>query len=545
MPDNSEPQQPERPQFEQQPDIAYFGPGAQGTGTPPDEPASRNGVLRIGIIAAVLALLVGAGAFAYLADPLHLFRAGPQAAQAIPSGALFYAGVDADPSAKQKIDAVRFLNHFPAFSDNTGGFDENTDVRKKLLGDALTNLDCPGVSYDTTLAPWLGKRFGVAAMKGTGSQPDVVLAAEVTDDGAAKDGLAALSQCASDGGDEFGYAFVNGYVLLAQSQDLASTYAKQADDSSLADDADFRDDVASLGEQGVATMWVDVARAVDSYRDVSLGTVTADQLDLVKSLYGRAAITMRFGSDNAEIATSVHGDTADIDHNDNEIVNLPESTFFAISESGGANRIDASWDVVKKALSAEGVDVEQALSDLEAQTGFSLPTDLETLFGDNLLVAVDETGIDAAGVTTDDLSQLDIGVRFTGDSAKLADLYDRIISLLEQSQGAVTLSRHDTDDGMVIASNDDYAGTLAGNDGSLGDSETFRSVVDDAANKELVVYLDWDAIESRVLSSIAEDSSGSSNPRIAENLMPLRAIGMSAEVDGNYTLSTLRVSLND
>ena len=49
------------------------------------------------------------------AEELAAERARQQAAEAIPADAVFYVGIDLDPSAEQKINALRFLNHFPAF----------------------------------------------------------------------------------------------------------------------------------------------------------------------------------------------------------------------------------------------------------------------------------------------------------------------------------------------------------------------------------------------------------------------------------------------
>ena len=121
-------------------------------------------------------------------------------------------------------------------------------------------------------------------------------------------------------------------MLLAETQAQADAFARSADEHSLADDADFKADMDSLGDLGVATMWVDVAGAVDSYADqVPQGS----GLEGLTSAAGRVAATFRFASDHVEVATSVFGDTAAVDHEDNPIVDLPDSTVFALSVSSG------------------------------------------------------------------------------------------------------------------------------------------------------------------------------------------------------------------
>src|SRR3954447_24351467 len=151
MSDNS-PGSPE-PQRPFDPDPAHDTIRLDGT----DSGRSGRGRAPVAAVAigTALALVVGGGAFAfYRIDPMHLFRAGPQAAEAVPADALAYAAVDLDPSAEQKINALRFLDHFPGFKDVADIKDERDDIRKTILTDAVASLDCDGVSYDATIEPW-------------------------------------------------------------------------------------------------------------------------------------------------------------------------------------------------------------------------------------------------------------------------------------------------------------------------------------------------------------------------------------------------------
>ena len=498
---------------------------------------------------AALALLLGGGGWAfYAADPLHLFEAGPQAAEAIPGEALFYLGMDADPSAKQKIEAVSFLNHFPYFQEHSGLSDEDSDIRAVVIKRALDFAGCSGVSYDDSIKPWLGHKFGFALMasQSNDAEPVPLIAIESTDDDRAESGLADLAECGQQlTGDDFGYAFEGGYVVIAETQALADEHASAAQDSSLADNDDFRADTDSLGDLGVLTMWADIA-GLDAFTDeVTTGAeLPPADLGLLSGTYERAAATVRFTSGRAELASSIYGRTTDISHDDNAVVELPDSTVFAMSEAGGANRIEASWDDIVQAVASEGVDVDAEIAQFEEETGFALPDDLETLFGDNLMLAIDSAGIGDASFDEDAVESLDIGVRFTNDPAALETLYAKFADAIAGPGGAdLPVSKIVADDGLALATNDAYGQRLADLGGGLEETGAFQSVLDDAASKEFVLFLNVDLIEDHILQGL-DDGSAQGNEDAA-NLKALQAIGVSSETDGDYTVVTVRVSVND
>src|SRR6185436_18598922 len=100
-----------------------------------------------------------------------------------------------------------------------------------------------------------------------------------------------------------------------------------AADSSLADDGDFQDDMDAVGDPGVASAWIDIAGLIDlAPKDVFDSGLAgpADErglIDLIKSKYSRAAVTVRFSSDHVDVVSAVHSDDPlDIDHGDNEVV---------------------------------------------------------------------------------------------------------------------------------------------------------------------------------------------------------------------------------
>lgn len=526
------------------PDYLVGGPGGQ---PPYRQPSAKNRGVKAAVIATVLAVVVAGGALAfYKLDPFSLFRAGPQAAEALPANAIFYVGVDLEPSAEQKVAALRFLNHFPAFRDRVGLDDENADVRKRAFEAAMAEEGCTDISYDDDVAPWLGGKFGVAGVAGRegAAEPDVMVAMEVTDADAADAGLQKLQACEADavGGEpSFGFDISGDYAVLAETQALAEQFTASAEDASLADDDDFNSDMESLGDLGIATLWVDIAGSIDAFGPVAPGS---DELGFLKTAYQRGAATIRFSSDSVELVTSIYGDTPSIDHGDNQIVDLPESTVFAMSEAGGGERLDASWDDIMTAAKEEvGADIETQISQFEAETGLTLPEDLSTVLGDNIMLAIDSEGLTAEAIEAEDPSLFNAGVRFTTDPEALNAIYNKVLALVNaDAQQSLPFVKRDADDGIVIASNDGYAERLAALDGGLGDSGEFQSVTDDAASKEFVLFFNWDSVEEQILQ--AAENNGAP-PEVIENLRPLRAFGITAAVEGDYLISTYRLSVND
>lgn len=522
-----------------QPDYLVGGPGGQ---PPYRQPGAAGRGVKALVVATVLAVLVGGGALAlYQLDPLNLFKAGPQAAQAVPANAVFYVGVDLEPSAEQKVAALRFLNHFPSFRNNAGLQDENADVRKWVFGKAFGNAGCD-VSYDEDVAPWLGGKFGFAGLpvRDGSREPAGMMAVEVSDTQAAATGLKSLQNCPGPTGDSsfsFGFDFTGDYAVLAETQVMAEQFAASAADSALAADDGFVADMESLGDLGVATVWADVSTAVDLFAPPMLA---GDEFAFLKTSYQRLAATFRFSGDSLEAVTSVLGDAPSFEHGDNRIVELPESTVFAVSEAGGGERLDASWDDI---LTAAGPDIDAQIAEFEALTGLAVPGDLRTVLGENLMIAVDSDGLTAEALQADDPSLLNAGVRFTSDPDELNAIYTKVLALLEEeAQQSLPFVKSETDDGIVLATNDSYAERLVKLGGGLGDSEQFQSVTENAASKELVLFFNWDLVEDQILE--AAENAGASQEVIG-NLSPLRAVGLTSGIEGDYTVSTFRLSVND
>jgi hypothetical protein len=513
---------------------------------PPQPPrrGPRRGVVA-GVLAAVLVVMLGGGGFAfYSMDPFHLFRPGPQPAEALPDTAIGYVAVDMDPMASQKIAAVRFLNHFPAFRQAAGTPDASIDVRKVVVSQLLQDDHCRGLSYQQDFEPWLGSRVGLALMPPRPSEKaPVAIAVEASDEGKARSTIAALNRCATahgDTGDVSGAAYVNGYLVLAESKAVAERYARSAAEHPLSDDPRFKADMDSLGEPGVMTAWLDVWGVL---RADAPGVLADPQNRSALRAVRRVAATFRFRSDAAEITTSTFGSTQPVAHSYNPIIRLPESTVFAFSESGAGARVGQMWKRLAPSFRRSDPYFDEEMSQLQAQTGLSFPGDLKTLLGQNLLFAVDRSGLSSAGLSGRGTANLNIGARLTNDPGKLNALYAKIMGLVDPSgHSKLPFVKRSFADGITVASNPHYAATLGRLDGSLGDSATFQSVIDDAASQESVVYVNLDGIKRMIMSEMRKEGA----PReLIANVSPLRAFGITSDVVGSYQHTTIRLSVDD
>ncbi|MFY0405796.1 DUF3352 domain-containing protein [Solicola sp. PLA-1-18] len=510
----------------------HYGPGDQwSTAQQGPPPRRRKGLWIGGAAAATAVVLVGGGVFAF---QQVLGGGGAQPAEAIPDTAVAYARIDLDPSAGQKINILRLLNRLPDFSEETGIDDEDADLRKVLFEQTLGKQDCD-VDYEQDVEPWIGDRAGVAALPGDGDEPTPLVVLQVTDRDAARDGVKALAAC--DGsGDETGYDFVGDYLLVADSQRAASKAADDAEASPLSQDDTFSADMAELGEQGVASAWGDLEGLA------KIAGADADDLALAKEQgLTSAALALRAGSDYIEVASAARvTDAASADTDErSQVGQMPDDTVAAVGFAGGGKAVEQGWKAFEEAL-AGTPGFAADLDEIESGTGLSFPGDLVTLFGDNLTLAVGERGLDGLGNLQDPsgLRSLDVGLRSVTDADELTSVIGNLNRLVGQA-GVPELVTKESDDGLVVATNDDWAGKLA-EGGSLGDTDAFTKVVPDGDDAVGVLYVDADKV-SDVVGSVG----GSDAAEAKKYLDPVRAIGFSVGApDGDYTSGSLRVSFD-
>ena len=88
---------------------------------------------------------------------------------------------------------------------------------------------------------------------------------------------------------------------------------------------------------------------------------------------------------------------------------------------------------------------------------------------------------------------------------------------------------------MAVGPDADYRAVLL-EDGGLGDTDTFRHVIEHADDAAAVVYVDFDAGDDW----LAELAGG--DPEVRDNVEPLAALGLSAWTDGDTAHAVLKVT---
>ncbi len=528
-------------------------PGGGGEPVPQAADGSGGGGRRRGLVigaVVVVVLLIGGGSFAAYT---MLSGGGPQPAEAIPDSAIAYARVDLDPSADQKINALRLLRDVPEFEEETGITTDTADLRKRFFEESLADSEgCGDIDYDDDIEPWIGDRAGVAAMPGAeGEDPQPLLVLQVTDEDAAKTGIEALLECGgadeATGEDKPGVAFVGDYALIA-ADDKVGDYASDAEESPLSDDEDFSGDMDALEGEGLMSFWVDMDEVVTLAQQDN--PEMGDVLDAAGiSELGSISAAVRAQSDALELVVAGDSDVLNLGGQSTEpasdVLTLPDTTMMAFGFTGGGETIDRLWD---KALALEesgeaGVppgSMEEFSAQLEAETGFTMPDDLSVLLGEQFTLAVDGEGFDfVSDEGTPDFSTINVGARLRTDTSAASDLMDTVQDLLAQQGAPFEIAQQETDGGLVIAANEDYADSLA-DEGQLGDSDVFDSAVADSDDAVSIFFLDLNKVGD-VADRLAEDAGEDLPPEAGDTLDVLQAVGASTTIDDDYARTTFRL----
>ena len=156
-----------------------------------------------------MVLVGGGGVFAVNL----LSGGGTQPHDVLPGDAMAYVRLDLNPAANQKVALFNIARKFTVTKDS---FSSDDDDPRTAIFDLITkdNQSFGKIDYAADVQPWLGDRIGLAVLapaKGT-STPGFVVAVQVTDEAAAKTGIAKLM-----GDDKYGIAFREDYALLTAS----------------------------------------------------------------------------------------------------------------------------------------------------------------------------------------------------------------------------------------------------------------------------------------------------------------------------------------
>lgn len=437
---------------------------------------------------------------------------GPQPESALPANAFAFAKIDLDPSADQKVDMFRFARKFPGVQEELQGVDEDGDLRKEIFDSIQEEGGLEGVDYAADIEPWLGQRFGVAAVPAAdgGDEPGAVVAFASTDEDAAREGLAKATK---DGG----YCSVQeDYALCGEEQSIVDKAVNDAANESLEDSDTFSQDMDDLGEDGLVTAWADGKKLGEyaSALDPSMSTQGTD------SAQGRFAMAVRFDGPTLEVVGRANGlpEGSVPSGEGSSVGDLPADTIGAFGVTGLDEAVKKAWPQIDSALEGSlGGDWTQSRDSFTQETGISLPDDVADAVGSDTVVAVGANG-----------PEPEVALRSDGDRS----VVDKLMGMDSSGSSPITV-KDGKDDTYVVASSDGYADTIA-SDGGLGDSDAFKDAVPDAEDASMIGYVDV----SKAVEAFGEEMGDEERSYVE----PLSAVGFSASGEGDHADYRLRIT---
>lgn len=511
---------------------------------------------RVIVLGGLLGLLAVGGGAAWAAS--SFLSTGDQPAQALPAGTIGYLSVDLDPSGEQKIEAIRTLRKFPAFADNVD-LDTDDDLRERLFTELTESGECEGLDYAADVEPWLGDRVAVAAVDTGAESPSPVLVVQVTDADGAEDGLATLQQTC--GGDEVdsatgGWTVDGDWAVIGESVEITDRVVADAGEATLADDSDFQRWTEEAGDPGIVSMYA-APSAGQHFADLMgaqgsmLGSMsgmgeidpgTDDQLteEMEQSLadFRGAAATIRFDDGALEIETAADPGQSlmalsGLDQGSAELVSgLPDDTVAAFALGFSDGWFTEMVDTFAELGGAE-MTTEELMADMSEASGLDLPADAEALAGDAMAVSMG-AGLDLEAFFNGGPGELPVGVTIQGDPDAIQAALDKVKA--QMGPDADMLETEVEGDRVTLSPNADYRSDLAGG-GSLGDSEAFDEVVEDADEAAALLFVDFDA-DDNWLARLA----GEEDPEIAENIEPLSAFGITGWLEDGVSHSVVKLT---
>ncbi len=502
------------------------GPGSRSRrGTP-----RRTGVLTAAAVAVVAAVGLGGWGVA------QLMSGGSSPATAVPGNAVGYLSMDLDPSASQKIEALKMLDKFPAIHSRLA-LGSRDDLRRWIFEQATKDSRCKGVDYGKDIAPWVGERIALAAVpSGTGkagAYPLVVL--QAGDQDAARAAVHKLDTCGGSGRPT-GVAFVGDYLLLTERQVDADAAARAARQGSLDQDPTFQKWMDRVGDPGVVTAYAsaDAPALVSKLQPRAKGRLGGGpQLDKLGSLYkdfaGMAGV-VRFHDGAVEtelVAKGLPAGTAGSGVTGPSVATLPATTAAAFSVGLPHGWLSDYLDSMNQVLGG-GSSLDEMFKTGEAQTGLRLPQDIETLLGDGISVSVDSSMDVAALRRAPDPTKMPFALRIKGDPAKITPIIDKLKAMAGPDAGSVVVEKGA---GVVVVGLDRrYVDSLVAG-GGLGSTVAFQDVVPHPDRASSVFYVNFDAGNGWA-ERLADLASGH-DPKVRANVAPLEALGISSWQDAD------------
>lgn len=469
------------------------------------------------LVVALVALIALTGA-AVVAAYLFLFAAGAdRAATLAPAETAVYANVYLQPSTGQQMNLSSLMGRLPGFADEAT-LDEKIDqIVQNLLGGS-------GIDYRADIKPWLGDQVALAAVPNADdpAQSDAIVIAEVKDPEAAREALPRLVAAGGDSvstetyqgvelqvGETGAYAFVDEMLVIGSATTgVQAVVDTSAGAESLADRGEFRDAMADLPADHLASIFVDLAALAETTGvEGQLGVASTASAVLVAEddglrLSGSAPLEPAAGASASAVPA--------IDDPSTLVEWMPADTIAEVVVFGLRRTLEDAEAAA--GTTPEGQDLASALDTVRAIAAFGLGIDLDA----DLLPLLDREVALAIGGFDGTLPSGQLLLRPDDPEAAAAAL-DRVADRLREAGGsreerevdgtAVTVvtvpevgevAYATVDDVIILAlSADDVAAAARANAGgqSLAGSDAYRRTFDLAgARGGTEIYLDIGAL---------------------------------------------------
>lgn len=436
---------------------------------------------------------------------------GPQPESMLPADTVAFMKVDLNPSAGQKVAAVRFALRFP---EAKGKVTETSDLREVAFEKLQEDGDFKDLDYATDVAPWIGDRFGVGLLPGasTKDKPIAVMVLAVTDEQKAK---ATLPQLTAKSKTACGVS--DGFAVCSEDKTTVTLLTEVDHGATLAEAPGFSSDMEALGEDGVAAAWVDLKRvgSLAGAGRLATGMLGTAMPDAPRG--GRLAVALRFAGPHLELAGRVSdmplswpqkrgGGTG--------VTGLPSGTLAAFG-------LDSAGEQVTSSLSSSK-ELTRQMQEAGADLGVKLPEDLKSALGDHATLAYG--GMDGDTVK--------FALRTGGDPAAVG----RMVTAMNKDSGVVNepaLHQSTVGGDPVVATTESYAREVASGKG-LGDQQSFRDAVPGAKDARAVLYVD--------IAGLMKAHGGGFGEELRKNAAPFSALGVSTRGEGKTAQFTVRLT---
>ncbi len=456
-------------------------------------------------VAAVVALLLGGTA---VAGAWVWFGWGTtQPEDVLPGSSMAFARIDMSPGLGQKMKLDNLAKKFPKATKSTQDFVD------QLKEDMFEALDLEPLTYEADVKPWFADRVGIAAWAkdGNSGTPCVLFALASKDDGKARAAFTKVQDRL--GADEFGFAFNDGYVILAgcseaDSQGSADAAVAAAKSESLAANDTFASALGELPGGQTVVFWADLSRAADF-----AGSIDPAARDALESggadLKGQIIVGAQATDNGVDLRYRLTGQGEATATRDvlTELAALPGNT-----------TVGAAADLSSVRDNVASLDGLITRLEEEAHAG-SIRSGVQAILGSVLSVAITDMA------SEEPVLRIVAQATSAGDAAAIEAMLDE---LSNEPNGLPP--------GASIQRSGDRISLSAGNyreaEGKLSDKAIYREAMDGVdGTSVMAVFVDVERMVSQMeLSSDARD-----------NVRPIKAVGFTNGYDGDTLVGLLRV----